>query len=129
MTYALMWYPVAALVVATGIGVWAWSDCGSARDPAVCRETVVPGSLYLLVVILLVGLVVLALVWAIVRALGPVLRRGPTNEEAGWAPHGAGWSDEPAAGDDERAGSAPRSDDATAPVIPSRARRHDRSVP
>ena len=73
-----MWYPVAALVVATGIGVWAWSDCGSARDPAACRETVVPGSLYLLVVILLVGLVVLALVWAIVRA---VRRRRAANRD------------------------------------------------
>lgn len=138
MTYALLWYPLAAALVAAGIGLWAWNDCGSVADPARCREAVVPGSLLLLAVFLIAGLAVLLLVWVTLRLLGPALRRGPTDEEAGWAPHGAGWTDDRAGAgaDDAGASEADGTSEArpvagdpngTHHVVPSRSRRHDRS--
>jgi hypothetical protein len=122
VTHALLWYPLAALSVTVGIGVWAWNGCSSAPDRASCREAVVPGSLLLLTVLLVAGLTILAVVWITARLLGPVLRRAPSEEEAGWAPHGAGWPEgrRPSAG-------APEADDhAPDRVTPSRSRRRQR---
>ncbi|MEX0754131.1 MAG: hypothetical protein WEA54_06455 [Actinomycetota bacterium] len=137
-THAVLWYPLAAVVVTGAIAAWAWSDCGSANDVAACREAVVPGSLLLLTVMLIAGLVILALMWVVLRLLRPMLSSRPTDEESGWAPHGAGWTDErrpgspdPEGGATTRGGPEPDTDDprgdqdATSIVVPSRVRRHD----
>ncbi|MEX2274507.1 MAG: hypothetical protein WEA10_02935 [Actinomycetota bacterium] len=120
VAWAAIWYPLGCVAVAAAVGVWFYADCGNAADTVACRESIVPGSLLFLAVILGAGIVVLAIVWAISLVVVRLLDAGPADPRDRSEPGGQ----RPGV-DDALATRPPASTVDPTEVTASRAKRHE----